>query len=135
MVLFYSIADVPAQSVVLVGDSAGGNIIAALTGLLVKLSHPVPKGIVMVYPALSLTFSSYSPSLLNSLDDMLLPHTFLKMCLSCYVPEEIRAELDPFVSPIRFSDEILSKFPPCRMFVGNRDPFHDDCCRLAERLM
>lgn len=21
-----------------------------------------------------------------------------------------------------------------RIFVGNADPFHDDCCRLAERL-
>jgi len=118
-----------------VGDSAGGNIIAALAGLLVKLHHPPPKGIVLVYPALSLTFNTYSPSLLNSLDDMLLSHTFLKMCMSCYVPEEVRAELDPFASPILFSDYILGGFPACRMFVGNRDPFHDDCCRLAERLM
>jgi len=38
------------------------------------------------------------------------------------------------LSPIRSSDEILNKFPPTRIFVGNADPFHDDCCRLAERL-
>lgn len=131
----HKVFDVPPQNIVVVGDSAGGNIIASLTGLLIKLQHPVPKGIVLVYPALSLNFNGYSPSLLSSLDDMLLPHTFLKMCLSCYVPEEVRAELDPFASPVRLSDNLLRKYPPCRMFVGNRDPMHDDCCRLTERLM
>lgn len=83
----YSYIDFEPKNIVLVGDSAGGNIISSLTGLLIKLKQPVPKGIVMVYPALSLALNNYSPSLLTSLDDMMLPHTFLKMCLSSYVPE------------------------------------------------
>jgi hormone-sensitive lipase len=88
---FLSDADIHPQNIILVGDSAGGNIIASLTGLLIKLKYPTPKGIVLIYPTLNLTFSSYSPSVLSSLDDMILPHTFLKLCLSCYVPEECRA--------------------------------------------
>lgn len=66
---------------------------------------------------------------------MLLPHTILKMCLECYVPEDYRVDVDPMVSPVRFSDEILGAFPPTRIFVGNDDAFHDECCRFAERLM
>lgn len=38
---------------------------------------------------------------------------------------------DPFLSPIQVNDNILKKFPQTTIFVGNMDPFHDDCCRLA----
>ena len=40
-----------------------------------------PDGIVLVYPALNLNYNNYTPSLLTSLNDMILPHTFLKICL------------------------------------------------------
>jgi hormone-sensitive lipase len=126
------ILDVNPEDIVLVGDSAGGNIITALTGLLIKLKQKLPAGLVLIYPTLNLTFNSYSPSLLASLDDCILPHTYLKFCLSSYIPENRRAsDDDPFASPIKFGDEILKHFPPTRMFIGNKDPFHDDNCRLA----
>lgn len=83
--------DITPEDIVLVGDSAGGNIIASLTGLLIKLKQRLPSGIVLIYPTLNLTFNSYSPSILASLDDAILPHTYLKLCLSSYLPENRRA--------------------------------------------
>jgi len=69
----------------LVGDSAGGNLVAALTNLLISLKIRVPDGLVLVYPALNLNYYGYTPSLLNALNDMILPHTFLKICLKSYL--------------------------------------------------
>jgi hormone-sensitive lipase len=71
--------------IIFVGDSAGGNLVAALTNLLIKFNLRVPDGIVLVYPALNLCDYFYTPSLLTSLNDLILPHSFLKICLKAYL--------------------------------------------------
>lgn len=71
----------------MIGDSAGGNLCAALVTLLLKWNLPAPSGLVLVYPALNLNFQDYTPSLLTALNDMILPHTFLKLCLKAYLKE------------------------------------------------
>ena len=61
-----------------------------------------PDGIVMVYPALNLNYNNYTPSLLTSLNDMILPHTFLKICLESYLKDqELKPESDYLISPIQ----------------------------------
>ncbi len=74
--------------------------------------------------------------MLNALDDVILPHTFLKLCLSAYTPEKLGLEpkLDPFLSPAYASDELLKELPPFRMLVGENDPLHDDSIRFFKRL-
>ena len=42
------------KKVVLVGDSAGGNLVAALTIQIIKSGARIPDGILMAYPALCL---------------------------------------------------------------------------------
>lgn len=71
----------------MVGDSAGGNLVAALTDLLIQWKLRVPDGMVLVYPALNLNYYDYTPSLLTALNDMILPHTFLKICLNSYLKD------------------------------------------------
>lgn len=63
------ILDIIARRVVLVGDSAGGNLVAALTVLAIKEKVRIPDGILMGYPALYLTQKSYTPSMLHAIDD------------------------------------------------------------------
>jgi acetyl esterase/lipase len=66
---------------------------------------------------------------------MILPHTFLKLCLKAYLRDErLKADVDPLISPILTSMEVLARYPKTEIFVGNKDPFHDDCCRLVERM-
>ena len=114
------------------GDSAGGNLAAALTNLLIEWNLPKPDGLVLVYPALNLNINNYTPSLLHALNDMILPHTFLKICLRAYLKDKsINPETNAFVSPIRAKGETLKKYPRTKIFVGGKDPFHDDCCRFV----
>jgi hormone-sensitive lipase len=88
-----------------------------------------------VYPALNLNYFDFTPSLLTALNDMILPHTFLKICLKSYLKDPAyQPEVNYFISPMRAPGEILAKYPPTRIFVGSKDPFHDDCCRFAESL-
>ncbi|KAL4469424.1 hypothetical protein ABPG74_004677 [Tetrahymena malaccensis] len=140
------------KKVVLVGDSAGGNLVASLTLRCIKSGVRVPDGIVLAYPgkqfnnknlifiqfikALNLNLRYFTPSFLLALDDQILPHTFLKMCLDSYVPEQIglRPESDPFISPIYASDELLRELPPTRILVGTSDPLHDECWRFVQKL-
>ena len=86
------------------GDSAGGNLIAALTNMLIEKKLKIPDGIVLVYPALNLNYFNYSPSLLSTLDDMVLPHTFLKICLEAYLKEDAKPDSDHLISPILTPD-------------------------------
>jgi hormone-sensitive lipase len=82
---FRQVYEVEPKKIILVGDSAGGNLVAALTNLLISYKLPRPEGVVLVYPALNLNYWNYTPSLLTSLNDMILPHTFLKICLQFYL--------------------------------------------------
>lgn len=51
------------------GDSAGGNLVAALTILIIKEKARIPEGILLAYPALNLDRNFYTPSMLWSIDD------------------------------------------------------------------
>lgn len=102
--VFRQIYNCEVEKVVIVGDSAGGNLAAALTNLLIEWNLPKPDGLVLVYPALNLNINDYTPSLLHALNDMILPHTFLKICLRAYLKNSnFSPETDPFVSPITAS--------------------------------
>jgi hormone-sensitive lipase len=115
-----------------VGDSAGGNLVASLVNLLIDMKLRIPDGIALVYPALNLNYYDYSPSLLTALNDMILPHTFLKICLKSYLKDpRFKPDENYLVSPILTPNRILKHYPPTKMFVGSKDPFHDDCCRFA----
>ena len=92
-----------------VGDSAGGNFVVALTSLCIKYGIRPPNGIVPVYPALNLNLKSFTPSYLLALENQILPHMFLKMCLDSYVDKTeplFNPATDPFLSPIYSSNEV-----------------------------
>ena len=100
---YRQVYDAEPLKIILVGDSAGGNLVAALTNMLIKLKLRPPDGIVLIYPALNLSQNCYTPSLLTSLNDLILPHTFLNICLKAYLKEEINPN-NGYVSPIYASE-------------------------------
>lgn len=122
------------EQYVIAGDSAGGNLALALTYKIITSGLKPPAGLILAYPAVNLDQDAYSPSLLYSLEDLLVPHTFLKLCLQSYLQnnEDIKS---PFISPIHIDEETLAKFPKARIMVGAEDPLHDECFRFAEKLM
>jgi hormone-sensitive lipase len=109
---FKQIYEVQPEKIIMVGDSAGGNLCAALINLLLLWNFPVPSGLVLIYPALNLNFQDYTPSLLTALNDMILPHTLLKLCLKAYLKDsKLQPEKDPLISPILVSPEALASYP------------------------
>lgn len=121
--------------ILITGDSAGGNLAAAVTALAIKLGLKVPNASVLFYPALDLSADNYTPSRLVCLDDSMIPISILKQCQEAYVPAGFNAEEDPFISPILLNSEILRKFPRTRIFIGGNDSMLDDSYRFAEKLM
>ena len=73
------------EKIILVGDSAGGNLVAALTLLSIQRKYRKPDGLILAYPALNLSKQSFTPSLLLSIDDPLLPLHFWTMCQNSYI--------------------------------------------------
>lgn len=74
--------------VVVFGESAGGNLAAALTLRCIDGGLPVPDGMVLGYPAVNLN-SSPSPSRAMHLNDPLIPvgesrpRAGLRLCIRC----------------------------------------------------
>jgi len=122
------------EKIILVGDSAGGNLIAALTLRLIKTGLRVPDGLFMIYPSFDLKIDMSRPSVLRSLNNAILPLGLLKLFVSSYVGDFKLSE-DPFISPLVACDELLEKMPPCRLVVGTADPIEDDSWRFMSRLM
>lgn len=93
-----------------------------------------PDGLLLAYPALNMDVESFTPSYLIALNDLMIPHTFIKLCLEAYVQsQDLDPATDHFLSPIKTPNDILATYPPIRMMVGTHDPLHDDCWRFAER--
>jgi hormone-sensitive lipase len=72
------------DDVILAGDSAGGNLISAVTSLAIQRGYKIPKALILSYPATYVGHKMFVPSLLLSLDDILLPSKFLKHAIMAY---------------------------------------------------
>lgn len=68
------------KKIILTGDSAGGNLVFAMTGLILKERLPTPHGILAAYPACDLQ-KIFSPSKIFSFTDPLLNPSMLLLCL------------------------------------------------------
>ena len=69
------------ENIILAGDSAGGNLCSSLTLLCIKKKYKLPLACILSYPASHVGANKFVPSLLFSLDDILLPTKFLKSAL------------------------------------------------------
>lgn len=122
---------------ILTGDSAGGNLAAAVTMKAIMDEIQLPNGVLLSYPALNLNSDAFLPSRILSVVDGILPYAFLKIALHAYNPPErgYDAHSDPFLSPVLASENLLQKFPPTCIHVGTADPLYDDSIQLAKRLV
>jgi hormone-sensitive lipase len=105
----------------------------------IERGYRVPDGLMLAYPALSVSKSIFTPSLLLAMDDPILPHPFLKMCIESYVGNNptnnpLCDPHTPLISPVFASDETLSKFPKTRIMIASNDPLRDESFRFTLRL-
>lgn len=123
-----SIGADPAR-VAVAGDSAGGNLAAALCQHCVREGLPVPLFQVLVYPATDLAWESQSCR--DMRDAYVLPRSRLDWYAEQYVdsPDQVR---DPRVSPLRA--ESLAGQPPALVITCGFDPLREEGRLYAERL-
>uniref|UniRef100_K3X0C1 Alpha/beta hydrolase fold-3 domain-containing protein n=1 Tax=Globisporangium ultimum (strain ATCC 200006 / CBS 805.95 / DAOM BR144) TaxID=431595 RepID=K3X0C1_GLOUD len=125
--------------VALFGESAGGNIAAALCLKCIQQDVKLPSGNVFMFPALNMHLSP-SPSRFLHQSDPVLPRGILELALNSYYPHHGHSNQykfnihDPLVSPGLAEDGLLAKFPPTSLVVGDLDPLLDDSVDFYTRL-
>jgi acetyl esterase len=111
------------------GDSAGGNLTAALMHDLQTLGLPLPVAQLLIYPAVDTRMNSESMQALR--DAYILPVRRIEWYLDQYLaPGQDRT--DPRVAPL-FSDRLAGQ-PPALIVVGGHDPLRDDGVMYADAL-
>lgn len=118
---------IPAGSIVIAGDSAGGNLTAGTALRARDAGLPLPAALVMMSPVLDATFSGASVTRNDGLDPLFRACVFETLA-SGYVPAQARRE--PYVSPL-FAD--LAGLPPSLVLVGSSELLLDDSVRFAQR--
>ena len=122
------------KNIILLGDSAGGNLILSLTYLLLIKGMRLPNLIVMAYPALKISINPFSLSYLNSLYDPLVDYNLLTFCLRSYVGEGNDPD-DPFLSPLYMNDKIVKHLPEIKMYGATGDSLRDDYVEFLHKCL
>jgi acetyl esterase/lipase len=116
------------SSVGVVGESAGGNLAAAVCLLAKERSGPPIRHQALIYPAIDLTLSSAS-MLANDRAPILSAADMGEM-RDRYLGDQDRRQ--PHASPIFATDH--SSLPPALIQVAEHDPLRDDGIRYADVL-
>lgn len=127
------------DEIYLVGESAGANLVAAVTSrnlddsLPSHASQQLPiRGIALMYPPLASngSFPSYSNFASTS---FLTPNQIerMRVIYSAHNPA-VRSEYS--FAPLLTPNKILKKYPPTIMVVGKHDVLADECLVFADKL-
>jgi glutathione S-transferase len=119
---------VPASSIVVGGDSAGGNLALALALRLKAEGLPLPAALVCLSPATDLTFGGNSVHTNAEADALFVPE-MMNTVEQRYCPGANRKA--PFISPL-YGD--VAGLPPTLFHVGNTEVLLDDSVRMAEKM-
>jgi acetyl esterase len=121
----------PSGSVVLLGDSAGGNLAT------VAVRHACERGLcdrlvlqVLVYPVTD--YAMDTDSYTRNVEGLLLNAPDMRWFWDHYAPEA-QARLSPDASPLRAGD--LAGLPPAFIVVTEFDPLRDEGLAYARRLV
>ncbi|WP_457970791.1 alpha/beta hydrolase [Pseudomonas sp. R4-84] len=131
LAVWHHLADVPfaidPRRKALAGDSAGGNLAAALCLALRDAGQPQPRTQVLIYPALG--GPAHLPSRQECFDAPLLSSSDLQRYDAMYLHG---AAPTPYAAPLLADD--LSGLAPAFVAVAQWDPLHDDGVLYHERL-
>jgi acetyl esterase len=123
---------VDADRLVVAGDSAGGNLAAAVSLLARDRSGPTIALQVLIYPAVDFDFDSGRwPSLEENATGYFLHLETMRWFADCYGGTGLLAG-DPSAAPIRATDH--AGLPPAHVSVAGFDPLRDEGLGYAEAL-
>lgn len=110
---------IDALRIALYGDSAGGNLCAAVSHMIRDNEQEMPAGQMLIYPALH--YGEPLPSWLDQRDGPILTFEALKWCWLNYLGKSV---LDSYAVPL--SATHFSGLPPTWIVAAEFDPLLDD---------
>jgi len=119
--------DVPAERIVLAGDSAGGNLALALLQRCRLAGLPMPAGAVLMSPVTDFSGEGWSMHF-NEKRDVMFTLEALDTVVGHYLPRVLAD--DPQVSPLHGD---WSGLPPLRFHVSSSEMLLDHSLRAVER--
>jgi len=111
------------------GDSAGGNLAAAVTLMARDRKYPAPKGVLLIYPVTDRRMKT--ASMQNFTDTPVWDAKLNETMWRCYLEGEEPFPVE-YASPAEAED--VSKFPPTYMEVAEFDCLHDEGVAFCEKL-
>ncbi|WP_406864226.1 alpha/beta hydrolase [Streptomyces sp. HUAS MG47] len=121
---------IDADTIAVGGDSAGGNLAAALCLKLRDLSLDQPVSQVLIYPAVDDSFAT--PSWTEFAEAPVLTGADARWLWEQYVGPDHAGPVDHLAAPMRAAS--LSDLPPALVLTAAVDPLRDDAEAYAERL-
>ncbi len=120
------------DTVVLLGDSAGGNLAAATSGDLAgRADGPRLVGQILLYPCLAPARNSPFASYCDRANGPLMSRRELEWFWDLYLATDAD-QTDPRAAPLAAED--LSSLPPTTIILAELDPLRDEGLAYAERL-
>lgn len=117
------------DKLIVMGDSAGGNLAAVVSLMARDLAGPKIAFQVLIYPAVDLAHDFPSKKLYD--DTPVLDRQALNFYRDQYIREPADLQ-DPYVSPLLAAD--FHHLPPALILTGEYDPLRDEGKAYAERL-
>jgi acetyl esterase len=122
----------PIGSVALAGDSAGGNLCAALSHALRELHGPMPVAQLLAYPSLDLTLATSAESLERLGSGYQLTAEQVREFVAYYTPN-VEDRRDMLASPILARSHV--GLPRTMIVTAGFDPIRDDGDKYASLLV
>ncbi|NHJ85193.1 MAG: alpha/beta hydrolase [Asgard group archaeon] len=119
---------IPAEKIIILGDSVGGGLALALLHRISKQNLPQPKCVISISPWTDLTFTNNS-YVTNREEDAFFNFTNLENAAKKYIGND--SAKNPEISPI-FAD--FDGFPPIFLQVGSTEMLLDDSVVIAEKM-
>lgn len=113
------------------GNSVGGNMTAALTMMVKDRNGPKIRYQALLIPATDASVDTQSYQDFNS--GFFLARAFMKYGWDLYAPDD-KTRSNPYVSPLRASDEELKGLPAALVVTAQNDPLRDEGEAYARRL-
>ena len=110
----------PASNIIVMGDSAGGNLMLTLTQRLVAKGLPLPKRLIAICPVFDGVLTNPEIDVIDPLDCMLSKKGIQSAREMC---QGDLALTDPMLSPLYGS---FKGFPPVDLFMGEYDVLYPD---------
>ncbi|SDN18923.1 alpha/beta hydrolase [Alkalicoccus daliensis] len=119
------------SQLIIAGDSAGGNLTAALSMKLLQENKQMPAGQILICPSLDLITDAQDK--LEGMEEILLSEYGMKKFHGYYL-ETSEDGRDPYASPLFAEENVFASLPPSLIITAGLDPLAEEAADYAGKL-